>query len=273
MKEPQFKSSLGASETLLNMFADEMHGAFREHRLVRKGNVEIETLSIDQAYAVQERYLASRVAGGERLAGYKVGCTSPAIRAQFGLSQPVCGRLLSPYLYSDGARLDIGNYTDCALEPEFVLHVGADLPGDDLDDDTLRMAISGVSPGLEVHNYRFWYGRPTSQELIASNGLHAALVIGARNSFSPQVDLKRERVTLVINGVEAAAGFGEDIIGGPLESLRWLIVHLRQTGHRLRAGDLVIPGSPTQLVRVKPGDAAEARFTHFASCRAVFELS
>ena len=33
-------------------------------------------------------------------------------------------------------------------------------------------AIDFVAPGIEIHNYRFWFGDPTIQELIASNGIH-----------------------------------------------------------------------------------------------------
>ena len=66
---------------------------------------------------------------------------------------------------------------------------------------------------------------------------------------------------------------GADLIEGrgPLESLRWLLTHLRQRDLALRVGDLIIPGSATKLVPVITGDvAAEARFTHFGVCRAAF---
>ena len=36
-----------------------------------------------------------RVAKGEHVAGYKVGCTSRAIRQQFGLSEPICSSAMA----------------------------------------------------------------------------------------------------------------------------------------------------------------------------------
>jgi 2-keto-4-pentenoate hydratase len=254
----------------IESFAQEMTGIFRDHRLDRAGAVDIRNLSLDQAYDVQEKFLAGRLAQGESTVGYKVGCTSPAIRAQFGLSEPICGRLMLPRVYSDSVKLEIDDYVDCALEPELVFHIGSQLDGDNLETPHLRKAIAAVSPGIEVHNYRFWYGKPSSQELIASNGIHAALVVGRKYELPADLDLSEERATLFVNGEEKATGIGKEIMGGPFESLRWLLTHLRRCNQSLGAGDLVIPGSAAKLVNVSKGDAAEARFTNFGSCRASF---
>ena len=259
-------------ETSVDVFAKEIIGIFRDHHLTRTGAIDIRALSLEEAYAVQEKYLATRIAGGERFIGYKVGCTSPAIRGQLGLSQPICGRLLAPHLHQDGATLSIEDYVDCALEAELVFHLGIDLDGNNLETAHFRSAITAVSPGIEIHNCRFWYGAPTSQELIASNGIHAGLVIGAAQPLPPEVDLTRERTSLTVNQVEMDSGVGADLMDGrgPIESLRWLLNLLRKRNLGLCAGDLVIPGSATKLIPVTAGDVAEARFTHFGLCRAAF---
>ena len=259
------------NDSTIQRFAKEILGIFRNHALERTSDEDIQGLSIDDAYAVQEKYLAARIATGDRAVGYKVGCTSPAIRTQFSLTEPVCGRLIAPHIYRDGDRLDTNDYVDCALEPELVLHIGMDLDGSNLESSCLQAAIAAISPGVEVHNYRFWYGRPTHQELIASNAIHAALVVGAKHEYSSEIDLTKERTTLLINNVERAVGFGAEIMGGPVDSLRWLLTHLQKSNKALRMGDLVIPGSATKLVPVAAGDSAEARFTHFGSCRVTFD--
>ena len=69
----------------IDSLAREMTGIFRDHRLDRTGEADIHALSLDQAYEVQKAFLAARIKEGERPVGYKIGCTSPAIRAQFGL--------------------------------------------------------------------------------------------------------------------------------------------------------------------------------------------
>ena len=41
-----------------------------------------------------------------------------------------------------------------------------------------------------------------------------------------------------------------EIMGGPLNSLRWLVNSLSSLGEILKEGSLVIPGSPTELISV-----------------------
>jgi 2-keto-4-pentenoate hydratase len=254
----------------VDAFAREMLGIFRQHRLVRQTAARIDSLSLERAYDVQDRCIAARLAAGERVVGWKIGCTSRAIQQQFGLTQPICGRLLAPHIYPDGAEFSVGQFTDCAVEPEMVFHIGRDL-SEGMDAVDLRRSIEAVSAGIELHNYRFWHGQPSSQELIASNGIHAGLVIAQQAGLSPETNLDLEETCLFVNDVLVVAGIGAEIMGGPLNSLRWLVLHLAKKGLRVQAGDLVIPGSAVKLVKVAAGEKVEVRFASVGSCRASFQ--
>lgn len=262
------KTSIAAG--LLDALAEEMLGVFRTHVFERKTTARLDQITIDDAYAVQDRVIAARVGDGERVAGYKVGCTSGAVRSQFGLDEPIGGRLMSPHVHGDGVALPIDAFLDCAVEPEFVFHIARDLDDPDADERTLRAAIGGVSAGIEIHNYRFAHGDPTLQELIASNGIHAALVVSPPRDLPDDLDLAAEGVGLFLNGHLAASGIGAEIMGDPLTSLRWLIAHLARRRLHLEAGQIVIPGSAVPLIRVSAGDRVEARFTRLGTCRATF---
>ena len=48
--------------------------------------------------------------------------------------------------------------------------------------------------------------------------------------------------------IEKAEAF--EIMGGPLNSLRWLTGKLTRRNEKLRSGSLVIPGSPVKLVKI-----------------------
>ena len=239
--------------------------------------VSMGELSLDEAYVVQQKVIEHRVAMGERTVGYKIGCTSQAIRRQFGLSEPICGRLMAPHVHDRAApqletpvELDWHDYVECAVEPEFVLCIGHDVTCEVVDERELANAIQWVAAGIEVHNYRFWFGRPTSQELIASNGIHAALVVGQQRVSSASLDFDTERVEIFRHDELVASGVGSEIMGGPLKSLRWLVHHLIQRGEYLRAGQLVIPGSPVELVAVRSHDRITAAFTQLGKVSAVF---
>ena len=231
---------------------------------------DIGSLSIDDAYEVQRQVIAARVAQGERVVGYKVGCTSRAIRRQFSLSEPICGRLMAPHVHYGETDLNWHDYVQCAVEPEFVLGIGKDVAAEVEDETELLGAVDWVAPGIEIHNYRFRFGDPTLQELIASNGIHAGLVVGRQRVSPAQVDFALEGVGLFRGGQLEASGIGAEIMGGPLKSLAWLTNHLVRHGERLRAVQLVIPGSAVELVSVEPGDRITASFTRVGSVEAEF---
>jgi 2-keto-4-pentenoate hydratase len=254
---------------LISALGRERFRIFRDHRFDRESSVSIVDLSLQQAYKVQAHYIALRIGLGEKRVGWKVGCTSPAIQQQFGLTQPIHGCLLSPYIYPDRVTLDIEDYIDCAIEPEFVFHIGSDISPES-DYETLRRSVVAISPGIEIHNYRFWYGSPTSQELIASNGIHAGLVVGTPQPLLPATELNSEVATAVVNDKLVASGLCSEVMGGPWNSLEWLSRQLSEGGEIVRAGDLVIPGSAVNLVPIRAGDAVEARFSSLGSCHAAF---
>ena len=211
----------------------------------------VSDLSIDQAYQIQDRVAEKRIGRGESVVGYKVGCTSAAIREQFSLDAPIMGRLFAPYVHGEGVNLFWDDFVNCAIEPELVLKMKTDLYGKNLDDQALLDAIEYVSPGIEVHHFRFWFSPNTSQELIASNGIHAGLVLGAQQAPAHNLDFKSEMFRVFKDNMLVTEAPACEIMGGVLNSLRWLVTFLSKRGVTLGRGSLVIPGSPVELVDVQ----------------------
>ncbi len=216
------------------------------------GNTQypISVLSVQESYAVQELVTKKKIARGERTVGYKVGCTSNAIQSQFGLNEPIFGRLFRPHIFDEAKELNWKKYVNCAIEPEMVLKIGKDLKGENLTDKTLIGAIECVSPGIEVHNFKFWFTPPTLQELICSNGIHAGLVVGSSKSSPDKLSFESELFKVYKDDQIITEAKASEIMGGPLHSLRWLTGKLTKRNEILRAGSLVIPGSPVELVNI-----------------------
>lgn len=212
----------------------------------------IGSLGIEDAYQVQDEAIAYRRSRGEEIVGYKIGCTSAAIRNQFGLTEPISGRLMAPHIYRDPKRtLFWKDYVNCAIEPELVIGIGRDLTGACLDDEFLIGSIEYLSPGIEVHHFKFWLGDPTAQELIMSNGLFACLVVGPQKVKPEALNFKDELFQVFKDGRLETKATSSQIMGSPLASLKWLLTQLARRGEALPAGSLVIPGSPVELVRIE----------------------
>ena len=139
---------------------------------------DISVLTMDEAYDCQQRYQQMRIAQGDSPIGYKVGCTSAAIRRQFGFDDPIYGRLMKDGLFEEGEQFRASDYYSLAIEPEFVISIGSDLGDKNANDAELLDAIECVQAGIELHHYVYHYPEPTRQELICSNGIHAGQVVG-----------------------------------------------------------------------------------------------
>jgi 2-keto-4-pentenoate hydratase len=208
-------------------------------------------LSIDESYSVQDLITKKRIDRGEKVVGYKVGCTSSSIQKQFGLDEPIFGRLFQPHIFNDSSIIDYNDHINCAIEPEMVIKTCKDLEGEHLPDNVLIDAIEYISPGIEIHNYKFWNTPPTLQELICSNGIHAGLVVGDTKTSPDRFSFNQESFMVYKNGKLAEKGDASEIMGGPLNSLRWLIGRLTMRNEKLRSGSIVIPGSPVKLISIK----------------------
>ena len=109
------------SETeVLHSLAQSFYTFFRTG-IFRSEQTDISKLTLEQAYECQHYFHKLRIADGDRPIGYKVGCTSTAVREQFGVGEPICGLIMTPGLLREGDLVDSNNYFQLAIEPEFVI--------------------------------------------------------------------------------------------------------------------------------------------------------
>lgn len=228
------------------------------------------TLTTGEAYRAQDAAVAHRLARGESIAGYKVGCTSKSIQQQLGLTEPYCAKVTAPHVLAEGTPVRWTEYVDLAIEPELVVRFARDLDPAQLGDADIVAAIDYLSPGIELHHFKFWLGQPTSQELIVSNGLFAGLVVGRQRVAPATLDFASEIFRVTKDGFPVVEGVARDIMGGPLASIRWLATKLAQRGERVRAGHIVIPGSPVALVPIRADSEITVEITGVGRVGAAF---
>ena len=211
-------------------------------------------LTLDEAYRVQAQVAALR-APAERVVGYKVGCTGPGTRAQFGLDGPIRGLVYDTELHPSGSAISSSAYADLAIEGELAVRLGDD------------GRIAQVFPVIELHNYVFRGQPPTLQELVANNGIHAGVVLppAAAEAPWPGDEALTGRLTVEIDGACVEEGPMDGIPGGPAGSLRWLAAHLAEHGLSLRPGQLILTGTPLSLIRVEPGAHVRVTAEHLGT--------
>lgn len=205
------------------------------------------SLTGSEAYEVQRQVAALRARRGEKVAGYKIGCVSPAVQRQLGIDRPVFGHLFASEIHRAGARIDAAKFERLAIEGEFAVRAACDIPSAAWLSEHAGEAIAAVFPVIELHNYVFRRASPTAEELIANNALHAGFVIGkARAGW-------RSRSISVFRGCDllGTATVKHDRL---LASVRAVVEHLAASGVILRRDQIVLTGSPLPLYPAKPGD-------------------
>ena len=77
--------------------------------------------------------------------------------------------------------------------------------------------------------------------------------------------------TLTRNGEVVAKGRSDAVLGNPVTAVAWLARKVDSFGVRLKAGDIVLPGSCTKAFDAKPGDAFVADFDGLGAVHLSFE--
>lgn len=202
-----------------------------------------DSLSLDQAYAVQTEVARLRCDAGDAVAGYKVGCIGPGMIEQFGMSGPIHAHLFRSELRASGDTLQHSGYVNLAIEGEMAVRIGAD--GE----------VAAAFPVIELHNLVFRGARKTLPELVANNGINAGAVISRDEIAMPLARWQAARTLSVrVNGAEIVSGDLWAMPGGAVEAVRWLREDLKRHGAVLSPGDLVLTGTPLGLYPVSPGD-------------------
>ena len=200
-------------------------------------------LDLDAAYALQAAVTTLRVAAGDRVIGYKVGCTGVGTVSQFGMAGPIRGCLFDSEVRANHAELAIDSFAALAIEGEMALRLGA------------NGAIAVAFPVIELHHFVFRGVKKTLAELVANNGFNGGIVMpDAEWQTSGSYIDKPGTLSIQINGQQIGLGGLWPMAGGPAASLDWLSAHLGNAGQHLQPGQIVLAGTPLGLYPVQPGD-------------------
>ncbi|MDG3002402.1 2-keto-4-pentenoate hydratase [Paludisphaera mucosa] len=222
-------------------------------------------LTSGQAYALQAEVARLREARGERVVGYKLGCTSPAVQKQLGIDEPIFARLFDTDRHDSETRLSHASYANLAVEGELAVRLAADLPPTIPAGEGCLDAIESTFPVIELHHYVLRSPKPCVHELIATNGMHAGFVLAEGSSGGPRARVRN--LTVALNDEIFGRSDSPWTMADPIASLRWLAARLGEHGLGLSRGQVILTGSPLPLYPVGPGDRVVVEAPPLARCR------
>ncbi len=217
-------------------------------------------MTIVDAYRIQAAWLELKLARGERLVGHKIGLTSRAMQAAMNITTPDSGFLTDQMVFASGSELDAESFCDPKLEVELAFTLSKDLHGADLTIDDVLDATGSISPAVELIAARSFRRDPetgrtrTVLDTIADNAADAGIILGGQSVEPSSVDLRWVGALAYRNGVIEETGLAAGVLGHPAEGIVWLARRYAEHGQRLEAGQVVLAGSFTRPIDIRPGD-------------------
>jgi 2-keto-4-pentenoate hydratase len=203
-------------------------------------------LSEADSYKVQFAVHDKVTAGGaDRVAGWKVALTLPAMYEPLKLSGPVFACIYESGIRQSGASFDKGWPIKAGIEPELVARMSKDASsGSTYSADSIREHVANLYCGMELVDNRYTdVTKVSGPGRIADNVLQAACVLGTEIRDWRKLDFPNVRGRSLLDGKELASGTGAAVMGSAMNSLAWLANKLIQHGRHLKAGDLILTGS------------------------------
>ncbi len=220
-------------------------------------------MDVVDAYEIQLLNIRRRLASGATVLGHKVGLSSLAMQQMMGVDEPDYGHLLSDMQVDSGVPAARYCYPRVEVEVGFVL--GAGLPGEDCTERDVLDATEAVAPAIELIDSRIRDWRIGLVDTIADNASSAGFVLGPDRVKPRDIDLRAIDATLRRNGEVEVQGRSDAVLGNPVTAVAWLARKVAAFGVRLEAGHVVLPGSCTRAVDVRPGDDFVADFAGLGS--------
>ena len=225
-------------------------------------------LDMRQGYLVQLGILQRYVARGERHAGWKVGLTAAAMRAQHNVHEPCFGFLLESGNKLSGHVFRHAELIQPGFENEICITLGETLQGPGITFEQARRAIREIAPALEIVEKRgnFSADLPLT---MADNAQQKAFVTGAAVRLG-DIDLAQASVTVYVDDAVRDRATGAEVMGNPINSIVWLANKLSEFGRALEAGQRVISGSFTRQHALEAPARVRSVFEPVGTVEAMF---
>ena len=255
---------------LIEQLGDELHAALAECRMVEPLTNRHADITTEDAYAIQQRLNARRLAAGERIIGKKIGVTSQAVMNMLGVHQRDFGMLTDAMVYNEGQAIEAKTLIQPKAEGEIAFLLKRDLQGPGVTAADVLAATEGVMACFEIVDSRIRDWKIKIQDTVADNASCGVFVLGDRVVDPRGLDLVTCGMVLEKNGEVVVTGAGAATMASPLNAMAWLANTLGRLGVPLKAGEVVLSGALGAMVPVKAGDNLRVSIGGIGGCSVRF---
>jgi len=244
---------------------------------IRQFSLDYPHITIDDAYAIQQQWVALKLAAGRRIKGHKIGLTSKAMQYSSNIGEPDYGSLLDDMFFYDGTELPFSRFIVPRVEVELAFVLSKPLRGPDCSIFDVLNATDYVVPAIEIIDARIHQVDPETKvtrkvvDTISDNAANAALVIGGRPFKPLDADLRWISALCWRNGSLEESGVAAAVLNHPANGVAWLANKLAPYETSLSAGEIILGGSFTRPVPAQQKDTFHIDYGPYGSISCHFK--
>ncbi|WP_028311552.1 2-oxopent-4-enoate hydratase [Derxia gummosa] len=257
-------------QTTIERHGDELYDALVARRTVEPLRLREPDITIDDAYRIQQRMIARRLAAGETVVGKKIGVTSKPVQDMLGVFQPDFGILTSGMVRGEDEPIDLSDLIQPKAEAELAFVLKHDLVGPGITPMDVIRATDYVTPCFEIVDSRITGWNIRIQDTVADNASCGVYVLGKAKGDPRRIDLTLAGMLLEKNGELISTSAGAAVQRAPATAVAWLANTLGALGIPFKAGEVILSGSQSVLVPVAGGDRLACIVGGLGGCRVSF---
>ncbi|SDV46372.1 2-oxo-hept-4-ene-1,7-dioate hydratase [Chitinasiproducens palmae] len=248
------------AKDIVETLANRLNEAEKTRQQIRQISLDHPDITIDDAYAIQRRWLEIKLAEGRQVRGHKIGLTSKAMQSSSQIDEPDYGTLLDDMFFDDGTTIPTGRFILPRVEVELAFILDKPLRGPNCTIFDVFDACRYVTPALEIIDARSQSIDPETKrprkvfDTIADNAANAGVVMGGRPVKARDIDLRWVSAIMSRNGVIEETGVAAGVLNHPANGVAWLANKLHPFGVELEAGQVILGGSFTRPCAARVGD-------------------
>ena len=246
--------------------AVDLHEAEKGRTQIQAVSQQYPDMSMDEAYAIQKKWMDIKLAEGREVIGYKVGLTSRAMQMTMQIDEPDYGTLLNDMIFEDGSDIEASQFTDPRIEVELAFVLKDRLEGENVSIFDVLNATDYVIPALELIAARSYRVDPENGyvrkifDTISDNAANAGIIMGGRPIKPMDMDLRWAGALLYRNGVMEETGLAAGVLNHPANGIAWIAKRFAPHGIALEPGQILLAGSFTRPVIARAGDTFHADY-------------
>ncbi len=223
-------------------------------------------IDMEDAYAIQKRWVDKKIDAGQKVIGYKIGLTSRAMQSAMKINMPDYGVLLDDMQFDNNSDIKAGDFIDPRIEVELAFVLKKRLFGENVSVDDVLDATDYVQPALELIAARSHRVHPdtgytrTVFDTIADNAANGGIILGGTRFTPDEHDLRWCGALCYQNEVLEETGLAAGVLDHPAKGICWIAKRFAPHNIALEPGQILLAGSFTRPLKVSPGDTIRADY-------------